>query len=246
MNKIFSNNYPIINLYKKPSSKSEIVTQMIFGEAFEIILKSTKWIKIKIKEDNYTGYVKRRKFISYLKPTHKVFSLFANIYKKPNFKNKIGKLPYVAKIKVDKINSKFAKFQNKWIEVKNIKTISYKNKDIFKNIKIFKGIKYKWGGKTYDGIDCSALIQVCLNFNNKHCPRDTDQQVRFFKKNINVKNIKKNDIIYWKGHVALALSSKKLIHAYGPKKKTLIMDIKKTIDLIRKTAKLNIISIKRI
>jgi hypothetical protein len=246
MNKIFSNNYSIINLYKKSSSKSEIVTQMIYGEAFGIINKSTKWMKIKIKEDDYIGYVRRRKFIPYLKPTHKVSSLFANIYKKPNFKNRIGRLPYVAKIKIDKINSKFAKFQNKWIEVKNIKPLKYKNKDIFKDIKIFKNVKYKWGGKTFEGIDCSALIQVCFNFNNKFCPRDSELQVEFLKKNINLKNIKKNDIIYWKGHVALALSNKKLIHAYGPLKKTLVMSIPQTIKRIKKTANLEVISIKRI
>jgi cell wall-associated NlpC family hydrolase len=246
MNKIFTSNYPIINLYKKSSFKSEIVTQMIYGESFEIINKSTKWIKIKTKEDNYTGYIRRRKFISYLKPTHKVSSLFANIYKQPNFENKIGKLPYIAKIKVVKINSKFAKFQNKWIEARNIKPLNYKNKDIFKDIKIFKNTKYKWGGKTFEGIDCSALVQIFFNFNNKFYPRDSSQQVKFLKKNINLKNIKKNDIIYWNGHVAVALSSKKLIHAYGPKKKTLIMNISQTVKIIKKTANLEVVSVKRI
>ena len=246
MNNFFSNNYPVINLYKKSSYKSEIVTQMIYGESFGIIYNSKKWIKIKIKEDKYIGYIKKRKFIPYLKPTHKISTLFADIYKKPNFKSKIGRLPYVAKIKVDEVNSKFAKFQNKWIEIKNIKPIKYKDKNFFKDIQIFKNIKYKWGGKTFDGIDCSALIQICLNFNNIFCPRDTGQQVNFFKKNINLKNIKKNDIIYWKGHVALVISNKKLIHAYGPTKKTIIMDIQKTIELIKKTANLKVISIKRI
>ena len=61
-----------------------------------------------------------------------------------------------------------------------------------------------------------------------------------------MKNIKRNDIIYWKGHVAIALSDKKLIHAYGPKKKTLVMGIKETVELIKKTANLKIIAIKRI
>ena len=246
MIKYFTNIFPIINLYKKSSTKSEIITQMIYGDSFSIIKKYRNWFKIKIKEDNYMGYVKKRKFISYLKPTHKVFSLFANIYKKPNFKNKIGKLPYAAKISVDKINSKFVKFQNKWIEVKNIKPLNFKNKDIFKDIKIFKKIRYKWGGKTFEGIDCSALIQIFFNFNNKFFPRDSGQQEKFLKKNVNLKNIKKNDIIFWKGHVALALSSKKLIHAYGPLKKTLVTNISQTIKRIRKTAKLNVVSVKRI
>jgi hypothetical protein len=246
MSKNFSNNYPVINLYKKSSCKSEMVSQMIYGENFRIISKSKKWLKIKIQENKYIGYIKRKKFISCLKPTHKVSALFANIYKKPNFKNKIGRLPYIAKVKVDVVNSKFAKFQNKWIEIKNIRPLKYKNKDIFNNVKIFKNIKYKWGGKTFKGIDCSALVQVCLNFNNKFCPRDAGQQIKFLKKNINLKNIKGNDIIYWKGHVAIALSGKKLIHAYGPKKKTIVMDIKETVELIKKTANLKIIAIKRL
>ena len=65
-------------------------------------------------------------------------------------------------------------------------------------------------------------------------------------KNISLNKIKKNDIIYWKGHVAVALSNKKLIHAYGPLKKTLIMGINETIKRIEKTANLKVISVKRI
>ena len=246
MNKFYTSNYPLINLYKKNSSKSEVVTQIIYGENFKIINKFSKWIKIKIKEDGYVGFIKNKKFSIHFKPTHKVSVLVANTYKNSNYKKKAGKLTYASRIKVEKIVSKFAKFQGKWIEIKNIKSINYENKNFFKDIKIFKNIKYKWGGKSFNGIDCSALIQVCLNFNNKFCPRDTGQQVNFFKKNINLENIKKNDIIYWKGHVAIALSGKKLIHAYGPKKRTLVMDIKETIELIKKTANLKIIAIKRL
>ena len=84
---------------------------------------------------------------------------------------------------------------------------------------MFKNIKYKWGGKSFKGIDCLALIQVFLNFNNKYCPRDA-KKVKYFKKKVRLSNIKKNDIIYWR-YVALALTDKKLIHAYGPMKKQL-------------------------
>ena len=58
--------------------------------------------------------------------------------------------------------------------------------------------------------------------------------------------IKKNDIIYWKGHVAVALSNKKLIHAYGPMKKTVLMNILKTVNRIKETANLKVIAVKRI
>ena len=88
MSRFFTNNYFLINLYKKNSSKSEVVTQMIYGESFKILNRYTEWLKIKIKEDGYVGYVKKKKFTSYLKPTHKVSVLSANIYKNSNLKKK--------------------------------------------------------------------------------------------------------------------------------------------------------------
>ena len=246
MNKSYSNNHFITSVYKKMFFKSEVTTQMVYGESFSIIKSYKNWLKIRIDNDKYIGFVKKKKYNKFIKPSHKIASLFANIYKYPNLKKKIGELPYGSKIKVSENYSKFIKFDNKWIEKKNIKNIEFKNKNIFSNIAIFKNTKYKWGGKTFKGIDCSALIQVFFNFNNKYCPRDTKDQVKFFKKNINLRNIRKNDIIYWKGHVALAISKKMLIHAYGPEKKTLIMNIAQTIKKIKNTANLEIISIKRI
>ena len=246
MAKFSSNNFPIINIYKKPSKKSEVVTQMIFGESFLISKKTKKWFKIKIKEDNYKGYIQNKKYSEFLKPTHKIFNLKAKIYKFPNFKKKTSELPFCSKIRVTEAKSKFLKFSKGWIEKKDVKPISFTEKNIFKKINMFKGVKYKWGGKSFKGIDCSALIQIFLNFNNKFCPRDARDQVKFFKKNVKLINIKKNDVIYWKGHVALALSRKKLIHAYGPKKKTLIMNIDQTIKRIEKTARLKVIGIKRL
>jgi hypothetical protein len=245
MTKYFTNIYPVINLYYKPSTKSEIVTQMIYGDSFSIFKKTTKWLKVKIKEDNYIGYIKNKKYSNYLKPSHKVSCLKAKIFR---FSNRIKKneITFGSKIKVIDKNSKFFKFANGWIKKEDVKPVSYKEKNPFRKITYFKNIKYKWGGKSFKGIDCSALVQVFLNFNNKFCPRDAKDQVKYFRKNVKLRNIKKNDIIYWKGHVAVALSNKKLIHAYGPMKKTVIMDINLTIKRIEQTAKLKVIGIKRV
>jgi gamma-D-glutamyl-L-lysine dipeptidyl-peptidase len=245
MTKYFSNNFPIVNIYKKASTKSEIVTQMIYGDSFSIYLKRKSWLKIKIKEDNYKGYIQKKNFSKYLKSTHKICKLNAKIYKFPN-KKKVNELSFGSKIKVTSKKSNFLQFEKGWINKNDVKSLNYKEKNPFKKITIFKDIKYKWGGKSFKGIDCSALIQVFLNFNNQFCPRDAKDQVKYFKRNIKLNKIKKNDIIYWKGHVALAISSKKLIHAYGPMKKTLVMGINETIQKIYRTAKLRVINIKRI
>ena len=246
MTKYFTNNFTVTSVYKKPTIKSEIVTQMIYGDSFSISKKSKKWLKIKIKEDGYIGYIKNRKFTEYFKPTHKVCILKSKVFSLPNKSKKIKELSFGSKIKVIDNKKKFLKFSNGWLNKKDVKPLAYKEKNLFRKISIFKNIRYKWGGKSFQGIDCSALIQIFLNFNNKFCPRDAKDQIKYFKKNIKFRKIKKNDIIYWKGHVALALSNKKLIHAYGPMKRTVVMGINQTIKRIEETAKLKVIGIKRL
>ncbi len=246
MNKYLTSNFIVTNLYKKPSVKSEIVTQMIYGDSFSIIKRSRKWLKIKIKEDGYSGFIKNRKFPKFLKPTHKINVLKSKIFKFPSKKNKINEISFGSKIKVIENKKNFLKFSKGWIDKNDVKPITYKEKNPFRKISLFKNIKYKWGGKSFKGVDCSALIQIFLNFNNRFCPRDAKDQVKFFKKNIKLKKIKKNDLIYWKGHVAIALSNKKLIHAYGPMKRTVVMGINETIKRIEQTAKLKVIGIKRL
>ena len=83
-------------------------------------------------------------------------------------------------------------------------------------------------------------------YNNKYFPRDTKDQIKIEKGRKNSNNLKKGNIIYWKGHVAVCINSKKLIHAYGPRKKVLVMDINKTIRLIKKTANLEVKKVFRI
>ena len=130
--------------------------------------------------------------------------------------------------------------KNKWIKIKDITLINKKEKNFIKIFKLFTNCKYKWGGKTYQGIDCSALLQIFYKFNNKFFQRDTVHQIKYKKGNVIKKKFKKGDIIFWKGHVAVCIDSNKLIHAYGPEKKVIIMPIHKTIKRIERTAKLNI------
>ena len=242
----FGNNLPIVNLYKKNSLKSGIDTQLLYGDIFKVIKKHNGWRKIRIKEDGYVGYVKSGKFSEPIKPNFKVCVLKARLFGGPSSKKKLKKfLPYNSRVKIIGKNGKFGKFGKYWIKISDLKKINFKYRNIFKNVKLFKNTKYLWGGKSYKGIDCSALVQVFFNHNNRYCPRDSKDQEKYFKKKIKLKNIRKNDMVFWKGHVAIALSKNNLIHAYGPIKKVVIMNIKKTIERIYKTANLKVTSIRR-
>ena len=158
MTKYFSNNFAVINLHKKPSKKSEIVTQMIFGDSFIVSKKTKKWLKVRIKEDGYKGYVQNKNFSQFFKPTHKINVLKAKVYKFPNQREKVNEVSFGSKIKVLEKRLKFYKFSKGWIKKNDVRPMSYKENDPFKKITIYKNIKYKWGGKSFKGIDCSALI----------------------------------------------------------------------------------------
>ena len=87
------------------------------------------------------------------------------------------------------------------------------------------------------------MLQLFFYYNDIYYPRDTKDQIKFSKNNSLGKNFKKGDIIFWKGHVAICINRHKLIHAFGPRKKVIIMSIKKTISEIKKNSKLKVLKI---
>ena len=231
---------PLSNIYKKPNVVSEVTSQLLYGEKFKIISKNKSWIKIKVLFDNYTGYIKNKNYTEDHKQTHKIFILKANIYNKQKNKTKYF-LPFASRISKIQEDKRFIEFEkNKWIKKSDIKKINHMEKDYLKVLKLFLKIKYLWGGKTYKGIDCSAILQLFFYYNNKFYPRDTKDQIKYSTKKSKSEIFKKGDIIFWKGHVAICINAKKLIHAYGPEKKVLIMNIAETINRIQRTAKLTI------
>jgi hypothetical protein len=234
------NNFSKINIYEEPKINSKLSSQMIYGEKFKIIKKSNNWLKIKTNYDNYTGYIKNKKFLIKSNPTFKIYSLKSKIFEEINGKfRKTNKFLYFAS-RISKIdeNKEFLKFEkNKWVKKKDLKKINHIEKNYNKIFKSFLNSKYLWGGKTADGIDCSSLIQIYFYYNKIFFPRDTKDQIKFCKKK-NKKRFLKGDIIFWKGHVGICLNQSKFIHAYGPRKKVLIMPVNYSIRLIEKTAKL--------
>ncbi len=236
------------NINSEPYSGSEVLSQILYGEKFKILNNKKKWVKIKTTYDNYIGYIKKDKFYKNFKPERKIFKLKSRIFKKKNGKFfPLKKYLYFASgISILNKDKNFIEFKkNYWIKKKDTKEISHHEKNFMKIVKLFLNCKYLWGGKTGDGIDCSALIQIYFYYNRIFFPRDSKDQIKYCKKK-RIKKLDKGDIIFWKGHVGVCLNQSKFIHAYGPKKKVLIMPTDLTIELIKKTAKLKVKKISNI
>tara|TARA_B100000963_G_scaffold332322_1_gene323758 strand:+ start:10405 stop:11154 length:750 start_codon:yes stop_codon:yes gene_type:complete len=234
-------------LYKKPNIKSEQLKEMVYGEIF---------IKIKIQGNFYYGFTQYDRYYGYIKKNCLEYNSIKNnflvntgkayLYKNYNMKSKTNKFLYFnSRIFVKFVNKKLSASNIGWIKNSDLKSLKKLNKkNYLENINVFNKKKYLWGGNTVDGIDCSGLVQELMKNKLIKCPRDSKDQEIFFKKSITRKKIKKGDLLFWKGHVAIALNKTKCIHAYGPSKKVVKMKISTVISkLAKKSLKLS--SIKR-
>ena len=244
---------PICDLKKQPTNTSNLESQLLFGEKIKVIERNKNWAFCQSKVDNYKGWIEINCIGDYPKPNYKVKELFTIVYSKPNIKSKRKySLPFNSKIfKINDTNDWTKILINKtygYVYKNHIIGINYRSKNIIKYIEYFLDIPYLLGGKSYMGIDCSGLVQLCLNFNGIEIPRNTIDQIDFKSEYFeDLEKLEKNCLIFWDGHVAISKSKNVIIHSNAyhmkVKKETLQVTKKRLIknDLfIKKIKKLNL------
>jgi len=209
----------------EPSEKSELVTQLLFGELYEIIEENKNWLRIKNIYDNYEGWISSECHFNNISDTQFINSLIDSeliINKKLivaiDLKNE--SLVYISPGSVFYkklfIDENIYKLYNNLLKIEMQNFISYNDKEILLQ---FINTPYLWGGRTIFGIDCSALVQIIFRILGINLPRDAYLQYDFGSIVDSEADLKPYDVAFFGNtritHTGILLNKTTILHSSG-------------------------------
>ncbi len=206
----------VAGMFAKPHGGMDC--QLMFGEQFlELEQNSETGYSFGRSElDHYVGYVKTDDLVPENPANYKVNYLNSHIYPEANMKTvPLMALPLGACLNVVSIKDRFGKLATGGFVPEQAITPLYNNADDFVSVaESFLGVAYLWGGDSYQGIDCSGLVQVSMHASGHVCPRDSDMQQEAIGTEFGGNEpLRRADLIFWKGHVGIMVNEDTLLHA---------------------------------
>jgi cell wall-associated NlpC family hydrolase len=208
---------PQAPLRRAPSHDAPLDTEALKGERVTVYeMTEEGWAWGQLEADGYVGWIPANAlWTPRATPTHKVAALRTFVFPAPSIKQPpIEALPLGARLAVAKIEDNFAVTAlGGYVPARHLALLDSKEPDFVVVAERFLHTPYLWGGKTSLGIDCSGLVQVALNACGLPCPRDSDMQEAALGKPTRLSDLQRGDLVFWKGHVAIARDAATLLHA---------------------------------
>ena len=208
---------PIADLRRAPAHEAPLDTQALLGERMTIYETTDEgWAWGQLETDGYVGWLSANALgPNGPAPTHKVAVPRTLGFPGPNIKlPPMTALPLGAMLTIVRQDERFALNGFGWhFPVIHLAPIKARQPDFVAVAETLLNAPYLWGGKTSLGIDCSGLVQVALQAAGHPCPRDSDMQELALGKTSSLGELRRGDLVFWKGHVAIARDDKTLIHA---------------------------------
>lgn len=216
-------NLAVIPLRAEPSDRSEQVSQVLFGEAFEIIEWKDKWVHIITATDNYAGWIDRLQFImlghlAYKRllqtPPPLTFRPVTQAWK--IIDNSVLFLPAGSSLA-------FLEGTTSYIGSQKFEIIGEigQTEQITNIAKSYLNTPYLWGGRTHFGIDCSGFTQIVYKLKGVNLKRDASMQATDGVLVDNLTKVKLGDLAFFGvdenkiTHVGILLGNGEVIHASG-------------------------------
>lgn len=202
-----------------PTPDARLDSEALMGERVTIYDSNDEgWCWGQLETDGYVGWIASNALGPLgIAPTHKVSVLRTLGFPGPDIKlPPAAALPMGARLAIVSQDERFAvSATGLYLPLLHLSPLNAKATDFVAVAERFLGTPYLWGGKTNLGIDCSGLVQVSLQAVGIACPRDADLQEITLGKISTQSNLRRGDLVFWKGHVAIVSDQTKLLHANG-------------------------------
>ncbi|POY37841.1 hydrolase Nlp/P60 [Solitalea longa] len=220
-------NLSVIPLRAEPSDKSEIVSQLLFGETFEVLEQKDNWTRIHLSYDDYEGWISSKQFSGLEKEElNEMENTFSYVCTSPfNFlTNALGHSHYLSPgstLPLFRGDTVFLGGEKYYFKGKAYVTDSYPRKNMESLFRMFLNAPYLWGGRSILGIDCSGFTQVCFKILGIKLNRDAYQQAEQGELVSFIAEGKLGDLAFFDNaegritHVGILLNNHEIIHASG-------------------------------
>lgn len=235
-----------------PSADARLSTQALKGERATIYDRNGEgWAWGQLDSDGYVGWLPDMSLAKpQAAPTHKVTAIRTFAFPGPSIKlSPLHTLVMESLLTVVREDSTFAVTGEGWyLPRQHLGNLDRVEKDFVDVAERFVGTPYLWGGKSSLGMDCSGLVQLALNAAGTGCPRDSDMQQDGLGRNVDraeLGKLQRGDLIFWKGHVAIARDADTIVHANAHHMATVIENTADAIARIKASGS-EVTAIKRI
>jgi len=217
-------NLAIIPLRAESSDRSEIVSQVLFGEHFEVLETLKQWAKIRLQYDGYEGWVDVKQFQPIAKDQYDQLSQEAIILNSdlveyitsPN--NLLMPIPLGASLSfLNHADINVSGFDFEGMRISGVKPKS----NLINTSFMYLNAPYLWGGKTPFGIDCSGFTQMVYKLNGYHLLRDASQQATEGEALSFIEESEPGDLAFFDNeegkiiHVGIIMDDNYIIHSSG-------------------------------
>ena len=200
---------------RAPHPLAEQVDQLIFGERFAVLEDRDGWAWGQATRDGYVGWVDLGALGEIRsEPTHRIVAPSTLAFAEPSIKSPArGPFSLNALVTVEAVSGPLASVDGAgWMPAPHLCEIGFGFSEPAAVAERFEGTPYLWGGRTSLGLDCSGLVQQALFAAGLGCPRDADQQARIGRP-APAEDLRRGDLVLWRGHVGMMLDETRLIHA---------------------------------
>lgn len=201
----------------EPHHGATMITEALHGDRVTIYEKDEEgWAWGQLASDGYVGWIPAAALLAPgPPPTHKVTALRTLVFPGPSIKQPpVEALPLGSRVTVAREDANFCITPSGGhVPKRHLSSLDAAEPDFVAVAERFLGAPYLWGGKTSLGLDCSGLVQVSLTACGVVCPRDSDMQEAAIGRPVALNDLRRGDLLFWKGHVAIARDSTTIIHA---------------------------------